>query len=141
MAVLPTPGGSAGVWGTELNAWLLTSHNADGSIRADVFPALVPPAVYAGAYTLALTDAGKAVEITGAGAANLLVRPNATVAFPIGTVIEIFQAGTGQVTIVPDTGVTIRTSDGAMKLSGQYASASLRKRGTNEWVLVGNLVV
>jgi len=31
MATLPTQGGNDGTWGTDLNTWLLTEHNADGS--------------------------------------------------------------------------------------------------------------
>lgn len=91
-------------------------------------------------YTLILTDAGKVVEMDKATAVNLTVPLNATVAFPIGTVIEIWQKGAGQVTVVATGGVTIRSTEGKLKLYGQYAGASLRKRGTDEWVLVGDLV-
>lgn len=31
MPILPTQGGDSGVWGTELNTWLTSGHNADGS--------------------------------------------------------------------------------------------------------------
>lgn len=31
MPALPTPGGSSGTWGDELNDWLLVDHNADGT--------------------------------------------------------------------------------------------------------------
>ena len=34
MAALPTPGGSDGTWGQELNTFLLVSHDVDGSLRA-----------------------------------------------------------------------------------------------------------
>lgn len=33
MPALPTVGGSSGTWGTELNTWLLTAHNADGTLK------------------------------------------------------------------------------------------------------------
>lgn len=91
-------------------------------------------------YGLVLADAGKVVELNKATAINLTVPLNATQAFPIGTVIEIWQQGAGQVTIVPTGGVTIRSSGGKLKIYGQYSSASLRKRGADEWVLVGDLV-
>ncbi len=35
MPDLPTQGADADVWGSKLNAWLLTAHNADGTEKAD----------------------------------------------------------------------------------------------------------
>lgn len=91
-------------------------------------------------YQPVLADAGKVVEINKATAVNLTVPTDATVAFPIGTVIEIWQQGAGQVTVVAAGGVTIRSSEGKLKIYGQYSGASLRKRAADEWVLVGDLV-
>lgn len=133
MPSLPTVGGSSGTWGTELNAWLLTAHNADGTLK-DVVQN-TPTA----SYTLVLSDSGKVVEMNVATGNNLTVPPNASVAFPIGTIIEIAQLGVGQTTIVAGSGVTIRSPGGKLKLTGQYSSASLRKRAINEWMLIGDI--
>lgn len=92
-------------------------------------------------YTLALTDSGNAVETTNTGAVAVTVPTNASVAFPIGTVIEVTQIGTGQVTLTPAAGVTLLSRGGALKTAGQYAIASIRKRGTNEWVVGGDVTV
>ncbi len=92
------------------------------------------------AYTLALTDAGLLVESTDGTGFAVTVPPNSTHPFPIGTVIEFSQYGAGQMTFVAGAGVTIRSTDGKLKLYGQYTGASLRKRATNEWILVGDLV-
>lgn len=89
-------------------------------------------------YTLALTDVAKVVTMTVASANNLTVPDNATVAFPIGTQILIYQGGAGQTTIVASAGVTIRAQVG-LKLSGQYAVAGLLKLASDEWVAFGNL--
>jgi hypothetical protein len=89
-------------------------------------------------YTLVLTDQGKAVEMNNASANTLTVPPNSSVAFPVGTIIEVCQIGAGQTTIAPGSGVTLRNTSG-LKLQLQYSSASLRKRATDEWVATGAL--
>lgn len=53
------------------------------------------------AYTLALSDASTAVEFTNSSAVTVTVPPNSSVAFPTGTVIELFQYGTGALTVAP----------------------------------------
>lgn len=88
-------------------------------------------------YTLVIGDAGKVVEMNSSSALDLTVPPNSSVAFDIGTVIELYAMGTGTVTVVEGSGVTVRN---AGDLDGQYATASLRKRATDEWVLSGELV-
>jgi hypothetical protein len=92
--------------------------------------------------TLALTDAlsgrDAMVEMDVATANTLTVPPNGTVAFEIGTVINVHQRGAGQTTIVQGAGVTVRT-DETLKLRKQWATAVLIKRGTDEWVLAGSL--
>ena len=90
-------------------------------------------------YTLQLSDSGKLIEMNVATANNLTVPLNSSVAFPIGTKIDILQTGAGQTTILPEYGVTINAVSG-LKLSEQWAAATLVKRDTNTWVLIGNLV-
>jgi hypothetical protein len=91
-------------------------------------------------YTLVLGDGGKAVEMNSASALNLTVPPNSAVAFPVGTVIETAQIGAGQVTLVPGSGVTLRSPNG-LRTRAQYSSVSLRKKATDEWVVAGDVVV
>lgn len=93
-----------------------------------------------GSYTVVLADAGKAVEVNSASATNVTMPPNSSVAFPIGTVMEVTQLGAGQVTLVAGSGVTLRSSNG-LKLRAQYSAASLRKRATDEWVVAGDVSV
>lgn len=90
----------------------------------------------ASSYTLALSDAGKQVEYTGSTAVTFTVPANATVAFGIGTVISLYLAGTGPLTIGGAAGVTINSPSG-FRLTTQYAAASLVQRATNVWVLSG----
>jgi hypothetical protein len=89
-------------------------------------------------YTLILTDAGKMVTLTNASAITLTIPTNASVAFPINTRIDLLQYGAGQVT-VGGAGVTINSSGAKLKLTGQYSGASLWKKATDTWVLIGDL--
>jgi hypothetical protein len=72
---------------------------------------------------------------------NTLTIPlNATVPFPVVTQILVSQYGTGQTTITGATvGVTIRSTGGKLKLTGQYSVANLIKVGTDEWYLYGDI--
>ena len=89
-------------------------------------------------YTLALSDAGKMVTLTNASAITLTIPTNATVAFPVNTRIDLLQYGAGQVT-VGGAGVTINSTGAKLKLTGQYSGASLWKKATDTWVLIGDI--
>lgn len=95
--------------------------------------------VQTASYTLVLADAGKVVEMNVASGNNLTVPLNSSVAYPVGTVIAIHQYGAGQTTVVATGGVTINSPSAKLKLTGQYSSGALRKRGTDEWVLTGDI--
>jgi len=90
-------------------------------------------------YTLALTDRSKLVEMNVATANNLTVPLNSSVAYPIGTEINIVQYGAGQTTIVATGGVTIRSTNNWVKLNARYGAVTLIKIDTDEWYLFGNL--
>jgi len=89
-------------------------------------------------YTLVLSDAFKLVAMSKGTAVNLTVPANASVPYPLLTRIDVSADGAGQVTIVEDTGVTVRTPE-TLKLRKQRAKATLIKRGENTWDLEGNL--
>lgn len=89
-------------------------------------------------YALILTDKYKLIEVSNGGATTITVPTNATQAFAIGDTVSIMQTGVGQVTVVGASGVTVTASPG-LKLGGQWAIATLLKRGTDSWVLMGNL--
>ena len=84
-------------------------------------------------YTLQLSDVAKVVAFNSSSNLTLTVPTNATAAFPIGTVLNVYRAGTGTVTISGAGGVTVRNSG---TIPQQFGERSLRKRGTNEWVLI-----
>lgn len=90
-------------------------------------------------YTLVLGDAYKLIEMEVSTANTLTIPTNASVPFPLGTQILVSQLGTGQTTITPAVGVTLRSSGGKTKTSAQYSMCTLIKRGTNEWYLSGDI--
>lgn len=88
-------------------------------------------------YTLVLADAGRRIEINKATATTLTIPPHSSVAFPVGTEIEVFQYGAGAITITPGSGVTLRSSGSLYKTAYQYSFVSLWQRAQDEWVLGG----
>ena len=112
---------------------------ADGSVTTG--GGLISTNRQTASYTLALTDADKLVEMNVATANNLTVPLNSSVAFAIGTKIDLAQYGAGQTTVVATSGVTVRSAGGALKLAVQYSGGSLVKIGTDEWYLFGDITV
>jgi hypothetical protein len=90
-------------------------------------------------YTAVLTDDGKLVTMSNASANTITIPPNSSVAFGIGTQINIAQLGAGATTIVAGSGVTLNSDGAKLKLNAQYALATCVKTNTNEWFVVGNL--
>lgn len=90
-------------------------------------------------YVLEASDTGKLLEMDNAAANTVTIPTNATVSFDIGTKIDIIQMGAGQTTFVAAGGVTILSGGGLLSLNAQYSAATLIKRATNEWVLIGDL--
>jgi hypothetical protein len=86
-------------------------------------------------YTLVSSDLGKLIEFSNGGTVTV---PTDSEIFEVGSTIDIIQTGSSQVTITGDTGVTINSTPG-LKLRAQWSSATLIKRGSNLWVVVGDL--
>lgn len=92
-------------------------------------------------YTLVLADANKLVTLTNGSAITLTVPANSSVAFPVGTQIDLAQRGAGAVTVAGAGGVTVNVhADDTLVLDGQYAYATLVKIATDTWDLFGKLV-
>jgi len=71
------------------------------------------------------------------GGGTLTIPAEASVNFPIGSSIEILQTGSSQVTIA-GSGFTPNGTPG-LKLRAQWSSASLVKRGSDLWIVSGDL--
>jgi hypothetical protein len=81
---------------------------------------------------------GRLLTLNSHFAANMPVPINSTDPVPIGSRVDLVQLGVGQITVVPEAGVTINATPGR-KLRAQYSFATLIKTGTNVWLLVGDL--
>jgi hypothetical protein len=94
-------------------------------------------------YTFALTDANNTlVTASNASAQTYTIPLNASVAYPIGSQINLIQIGAGQVTVVGISGVTL-ASTGATSTSpkcrAQYSAITLVKNGTDSWYAIGDI--
>lgn len=89
-------------------------------------------------YTLALADDGALVTRNNSSANTLTIPTNASVAFPVGTVINFVQIGAGVTTVVAASGVTVNgVSAGSAAVTKRYSVGSLVKTATNSWILSG----
>jgi len=93
-----------------------------------------------GDYTLVLSDANKMIECNSATNVNVIIPPDSAVNFDIGTQLLISQLSTGFVTIRRnDPAVTLFAEGNKFVTKGQYALATIIKRGANTWYVSGNL--
>ena len=95
-------------------------------------------------YTAVLANNGQVVTMNNASANIFSIPTNASVAFPIGTQINVLQIGAGQTTIQAVTsGTTSILSTGstaaAPKLRARYSMATCIKSATDTWYVVGDI--
>lgn len=95
-------------------------------------------------YTAVLANNGQVVTMNNASANTFSIPTNASVAFPIGTQINVLQIGAGQTTIQAVTsGTTTIQSTGATaaapKLRVRYSAATCLKAGTDLWYVFGDI--
>ncbi|MGX8692610.1 MAG: hypothetical protein ACSW8E_02515 [Clostridia bacterium] len=86
---------------------------------------------------LLLSDEGKLLSCGSDSAISLTVPKNSEVAFPIGTEITVFRAGSGSVTIAAAEGVTICAPSSRRTIGARYSALRLKKWETNTWTLEG----
>jgi hypothetical protein len=91
-------------------------------------------------YTLLITDAGKTLYQTSGSAYTWTIPTNASVAFPLGTVVGFINTGSGSVTIAPAGGVTMNLAGAGTtgnRTLAQWGVATATKVGTDTWVIGG----
>lgn len=115
----PGPAGAAGASGTFADAQAINAQTAS--------------------YTLVLSDAGRLVTADHASTAITITVPaGSSVAFPVGTHIDLARLGVADVTVVGASGVTVNATPG-LKLRARYSSATLIEVASDSWLLVGDL--
>jgi hypothetical protein len=95
-------------------------------------------------YTAVLANNSQVVTMDNGSANTFSIPTNASVAFPIGTQINVLQIGAGQTTIQAVTsGTTTIQSTGAApaapKLRARYSAATCLKAGTDLWYVFGDI--
>lgn len=114
----------------------------DGTQAVEFAPSTLITNARTASYTLALADKDKVVEVSNAAANTVTIPTNATAAFPVGTQVNIIQTGAGQTTISGTSGVTVNSTGATAaspKLRAQWSSATAIKRGTDSWVVIGDI--
>lgn len=90
--------------------------------------------------TLGLTHAGKTLRCSNSSAQTITIPPQSSVAWEDNTQMDGGQFGTGAVTFVAGSGVTIqRKSSKTNTTDGQYSPFGLKRMAENEWWLFGEL--
>lgn len=92
-------------------------------------------------YTFQLTDGdgNTEVQLTGSTGRNFTIPPNASVAFPVGTIIYASRQGSGVFTWVAGAGVTLLSTKGDLVDPGQYVLMAAKKEATNTWKVYNGL--
>jgi len=91
-----------------------------------------------GSYTLAASDVSKIVRISSSVSCSVTLPDNTSVPMATGSFITIEQAGSGSVTAITGSGVTILPS--ARTTFGQYKIIQCYKIDTNIWNVLGGIV-
>jgi hypothetical protein len=102
----------------------------------------IPQNIQTGNYTLVLSDAGKEIYYSsGHGSGDTLTIPaNASVAFPVGTVIVITNddsTNSMSIAITSDTLVWTGTGSTGARTLGAHGSVTLSKKTATRWHISG----
>lgn len=95
--------------------------------------------VSTGTRTLASSDKGKRLDISVT--CTLELPDNTSDPIPVGTYFDVFQTGSGAVTITATGGASLVYNTLLTNVSnGQYSRVGIQKTDTNEWNIFGDLV-
>lgn len=72
-------------------------------------------------------------------AVTVSISVNSTQTFPVGTEIDIIQAGAGVVTLTPDAGVELNGLNTAIAITAQWGGVTLKQITANGWIVIGKI--
>lgn len=122
--------------GTIINSEISSTAEIDPAKFADI-------AIYnkTASHPITLIDANSLVEFTSSSNLTLTIPLDSTVAFPVGSQVMVVRNGPGEVQIVGATDgvntVSVISASGFF-LRARYSVATLIKRDTNQWYLIGD---
>lgn len=90
-------------------------------------------------FTLSLSDSGRTLDVDSATSVTITIPTNASVPFLTGTQIAFIQTGVGQLIFTAASGVTLLSKNSNKKVAARYSPATLIKRDTDTWILIGDL--
>jgi hypothetical protein len=93
-------------------------------------------------YTFVLTDQDDLVTASNGSAQTYTIPLNSSVAFPTGSLVNLIQIGTGQVTVQGAGGVTVLSTGATAatpKTRARYSVMTLIKAGTDTWYATGDV--
>jgi hypothetical protein len=108
-------------------------------LAAKVDKATIPSIKSDTAYTINnQTDRYNRLEFDSSSPITVTIPTNLNDPWPVGSSCEIMQAGTGKITVVGQSGVTLRAPDNQFKTRVQWSTLILEKRGINDWLVSGD---
>jgi hypothetical protein len=93
-------------------------------------------------YTFVLTDRDDLVTASNGSAQTYTIPLNSSVAFPTGSLVNLIQIGTAQVTVQGAGGVTVLSTGATAatpKTRARYSAMTLIKAGTDTWYATGDI--
>lgn len=130
-------------------AGIISDETGSGALVFGTSPAISDPKIAQSinaqtgtTYTFVLADQGKYITANNASAQTYTIPANASVAFPIGTSIDLIQIGAGQVTVQGNGGVTVYSTGATAatpKTRVQYSALTCKKVATDTWHVIGDI--
>lgn len=127
---------------------LLTTQGSSGNVLqsggADAAPSWVSNVTInrssvaaSGNVNFSTTHTDRFVRYTGSGGNTWTIDPDSTTDLPTNTEIEIFNAGTGSLTLTAGTGVTVNGVTAGSVTIPQYSAGCIKKSAANAWDYIG----